>query len=113
MIGAVGALSISMPAEAQDIPGIENCTAEKQIERRTSCLQSNINYLKAALTGEVAKARADAQARADNAQKQITALQAVIAGLQDDIKKLRSDLDAAKAKSAQPSQPASPMPAGK
>src|SRR3954447_693766 len=36
-------------AAAQDVPGIENCMAEKQIERRTGCLQSNINYLKSAV----------------------------------------------------------------
>ena len=32
-------------AHAQDIPGIEICTAEKAMDRRTSCLQSIIDFL--------------------------------------------------------------------
>ena len=41
------ALLIAIPAElrAQDIPGIEICTAEKAMDRRTSCLQSNVDFL--------------------------------------------------------------------
>ena len=80
------------------MPGIENCVAEKQLDRRTSCLQSNINFLKSALTSEVAKARADAQAKVDEARKQITALQLVINGLQEEIRKLREQADANKPK---------------
>jgi len=47
LIGA--ALLTLMPhgAMAQDVPGIEICTAEKTMERRTGCLQSNVNFLKA------------------------------------------------------------------
>jgi hypothetical protein len=30
------------PAAAQDIRGLQICTAEKQMERRTSCLQANV-----------------------------------------------------------------------
>ena len=32
-------------ARAQDVRGLEVCTAEKQMERRTGCLQANIDYL--------------------------------------------------------------------
>ena len=32
-------------AHAQDVPGIEICTVEKTMERRTSCLQSNVEFL--------------------------------------------------------------------
>ncbi len=32
-------------AFAQDVPGIEICTVEKTMERRTSCLQSNVDFL--------------------------------------------------------------------
>jgi hypothetical protein len=32
-------------AAAQDIRGMELCTAEKQMERRTGCLQANIELL--------------------------------------------------------------------
>ena len=33
------------PAAAQDIRGLEVCTAEKQMERRTGCLQANAEFL--------------------------------------------------------------------
>jgi len=89
-------------AFAQDIQGIENCMAEKQIERRTSCLQSNVNFLKSTIATEIGKARAEAQAKLDEAAKQITALQLVVTGLQAEVKRLRSDADAAKANAAKP-----------
>lgn len=47
MIGRFGCglfvvLFVTGLVRAQDVPGIEICTAEKTMERRTSCLQSNI-----------------------------------------------------------------------
>ena len=46
-------------ALAQDVPGIEICTRESRMDRRTGCLQSNINYLKTAVATEVGKVRAE------------------------------------------------------
>lgn len=74
------------PAAAQDVPGIEICTAEKSMERRTSCLQSNINFLKANLT----KLALDSQQRLDAANRQIEALKATVAGLQKTIEQLQT-----------------------
>lgn len=37
-------------ARAQDVPGIEICTVEKTMERRTSCLQSNVDFLQKTIT---------------------------------------------------------------
>src|SRR4029078_12609456 len=37
------------PAAAQDIRGMEVCTAEAKMERRTGCLQSNVEFLQQAL----------------------------------------------------------------
>ena len=47
MLSAVLAPSMlpSANARAQDVPGIEICTVEKTMERRTSCLQSNVDFL--------------------------------------------------------------------
>src|SRR5437773_361986 len=44
---AFALLMASRPAivHAQDVPGIEICTVEKTMERRTSCLQSNVDFL--------------------------------------------------------------------
>ena len=72
------------PAVAQDVPGIEICTAEKSMERRTGCLQSNINFLKANLT----KLALDSQQRLDAANRQIEALKARVAGLQKTVEQL-------------------------
>jgi hypothetical protein len=41
---------MSARATAQDIPGLEVCTTEKQMERRTGCLQGNDQYLQQALS---------------------------------------------------------------
>ncbi len=83
---------------AQDVPGIENCMAEKQIERRTGCLQSDINFLKTQIATEVGKAKAEAQAKLDDAMKQIDALKLLVAGLQAQLKQVQADLVDAKAK---------------
>jgi prophage DNA circulation protein len=71
---------IAVPAElrAQDIPGIEICTAEKAMDRRTSCLQSNVDFLQKMIN----KLAADHQSKLDAANRQIEALKATVAGLQ-------------------------------
>ena len=66
------------PALAQDVPGIEICTVEKAMERRTSCLQSNIDFLKKTIT----KAQLDSQQRVEAATRQVDALKATVAALQ-------------------------------
>jgi hypothetical protein len=47
----VGALFVASPspAAAQDVSGLEICTTEKQMERRTGCLQANAEFLQQAL----------------------------------------------------------------
>jgi outer membrane murein-binding lipoprotein Lpp len=65
-------------AIAQDVPGIEICTVEKTMERRTSCLQSNVDFLQKSLT----KLGIDHQQKIDAANRQIEALKAAVAGLQ-------------------------------
>jgi TolA-binding protein len=82
-------------ARAQDVPGIEICTVEKTMERRTSCLQSNVDFLQKT----IAKLSADHQQKLDAANRQIEALKASVAGLQkivDDVqtaqKKATEDL---------------------
>jgi predicted nucleic acid-binding Zn-ribbon protein len=79
-------------AHAQDVPGIEICTVEKTMERRTSCLQSNVEFLQKT----VAKLSADHQQKLDAAKAQIEALKANVIGLQ----KIVDDLKAAQAKAA-------------
>jgi hypothetical protein len=97
---------------AQDIPGIEICTVEKTMERRTSCLQSNVDFLQKTVT----KLTIDHQQKIDAAKAQIEALKAMVAGLQKVIvemqaahKQLADDMKAQPAKGANaPGSEASP-----
>ena len=81
------------PVRAQDVPGIEICTVEKTMERRTSCLQSNVDFLQKTIT----KLNLDHQQKLDAAGRQIDALKTTVAGLQ----KMIGDLQAAQAKTAE------------
>ncbi|MDE5461048.1 hypothetical protein [Bradyrhizobium sp. CSS354] len=81
------------PVRAQDVPGIEICTVEKTMERRTSCLQSNVDFLQKTIT----KLNLDHQQKLDAAGRQIDALKTTVAGLQ----KMLGDLQAAQAKAAE------------
>jgi hypothetical protein len=82
-----------VPVRAQDVPGIEICTVEKTMERRTSCLQSNVDFLQKTIT----KLNLDHQQKLDAAARQIDALKTTVAGLQ----KTLGDLQAAQAKTAE------------
>ena len=83
----------AVPVRAQDVPGIEICTVEKTIERRTSCLQSNVDFLQKTIT----RLNLDHQQKLDAASRQIDALKTTVAGLQ----KTLSDLQTAQAKAAE------------
>ena len=61
---------MSAQAVAQDVPGIEICTVEKTMERRTSCLQSNVDFLQKTIT----KLTIDHQQKLDAANRQIETL---------------------------------------
>ena len=80
----------SPDARAQDVPGIEICTVEKTMERRTSCLQSNVDFLQKTIT----KLAADHQQKLDSANRQIEGLKASVAALQ----KIVDDLQGAQKK---------------
>ncbi|WP_245286706.1 hypothetical protein [Bradyrhizobium sp. ARR65] len=86
-------LPVSVELRAQDIPGIEICTVEKAMERRTSCLQSNIDFLQKTIT----KLSADHQRKLDAANRQIESLKATVAGLE----KIVADLQTAQKQMAE------------
>jgi hypothetical protein len=71
-------------ARAQDVPGIEICTVEKTMERRTSCLQSNVDFLQKTIT----KLAADHQQKIDAANRQIEGLKSAAASLQKTVDEL-------------------------
>lgn len=78
--------SLIAAVHAQDVPGIEICTVEKTMERRTSCLQSNVDFLQKTIT----KLTTDSQQKVDAANRQIEALKSAVAGLQKTVEELRT-----------------------
>ena len=90
-------------ARAQDVPGIEICTVEKTMERRTSCLQSNVDFLQKTIT----KLGADHQQKLDAANRQIDGLKSTVIGLQKTV----DDLQAAQKNAAGDQKKADTPPA--
>ena len=114
LLAAAAPLVLTLPElRAQDIPGIEICTVEKTMERRTSCLQSNVDFLQKTIS----KITGDYQQRLDAANRQIEVLKAAAVSLQKTVNDLQSaqkqmaeDLkkkaDATPPKDASPAAPA-------
>lgn len=71
------------------------CTVEKQLERRTSCLQANVEFLQ----GELLKLRRETEARSASQDRALTIARAQIATLQSAVKKLHDELAKLQAKS--------------
>ena len=44
-------------ASAQDVVGIEDCTKAAGLNKRTGCLQSNVNFLQQLITKNASEAR--------------------------------------------------------
>jgi len=78
----------ALPAAAQDIRGLEVCTAEKQMDRRTSCLQANVEFLQQSLN----KLAHDTQDKLAAADRNLTAVQTEIAALKTAVEKLNAEL---------------------
>jgi hypothetical protein len=103
---------------AQDVPGIEICTRESRLDRRTGCLQSNIEFLQQV----VARNALDAQQKLGAANRDIAALKEslaganrdiavlreLLAGASRDIAALKQSVAAAPAKSNEPQKPPPP-----
>ena|SRR5882724_9676350 len=76
----------STGTRAQDVPGIEICTVEKTMERRTGCLQSNVDFLQKTMT----RLSADHQQKLDAANRQIEGLKITIADLRKTVDELQA-----------------------
>ena len=96
--GVLLVAALLSPAAAQDIRGMEACTAEKQMERRTGCLQANVEFLQQALT----RLARETQDKIVAAGRDLAAARAEIAELKAAMAKLSDELAQIKAK-AEPS----------
>jgi chromosome segregation ATPase len=82
------------PATAQDIRGLEVCTAEKQMERRTACLQANAEFLQQALS----KLERETDEKIAAADRNLAVARGEIAALRSTIEKLGHEIAQIKAK---------------
>jgi septal ring factor EnvC (AmiA/AmiB activator) len=85
---------LAVPSPAQDVPGIEVCTRESRLDRRTGCLQSNVEFLQQVVT----KNTLDAQQKLSAANREITALKEQLAAANRDVAALKDALAAMDAK---------------
>ena len=102
LAAAALAVCAAAPGHAQDVRGLEVCTAEKQMERRTSCLQANTEFLQGVIDRNARDARQKLDAAAKElaaARTEIGALKAALAATQARLEKLEKTAnDNAKAK---------------
>jgi len=76
---------------AQDIAGIEDCTKTSGLDKRTGCLQSNVNFLQRLVT----KNALDSRQKLDEAAAEIVALKSVVTRLQKTVEQLQAAQKAA------------------
>ena len=95
----VAVLSLSLivvaatAAQAQDIAGIEDCTKTSGLDKRTGCLQSNVNFLQQLVT----KNALDARQRLNAAAGEIAALKSEVTALKSTLASLQTSLEQLKA----------------
>ncbi len=96
MRGMVAALLLAgtAAAAAQDVAGVEDCTKTSGLDRRTSCLQANVNFLQRTMTRNAL----EAHRRLQVAEGEITALKTALAALRKQVDELQSAKAAANKK---------------
>ena len=85
---------LATPTPAQDVPGIEICTRESRLDQRTSCLQSNVEFLQQVVTRNAL----DAQQKLAAANRDIAALKEQSAAATREVAALKDALAAMEAK---------------
>ncbi len=85
---------LATPTPAQDVPGIEICTRESRLDRRTSCLQSNVEFLQQVVTRNAL----DAQQKLAATNREIAALKEQSAAATSEVAALKDALAAIEAK---------------
>lgn len=98
MIGRVALVIalMSTAALAQDVPGIEICTVDKTMERRTSCLQSNVEFL----VKTINRLRGENELKLAAANREIAALKASVTEMQ----RTFAEMKAVKPKESEPAK---------
>lgn len=89
---------LASPALAQDIRGMENCGVEKQIDRRTGCLQANVEFLQQ----EIVKLKRETQLQLAIVSREAASAKAEAAALKAALTRLETEMTQMKAKAAEP-----------
>ena len=85
-------------AGAQDIAGIEDCTKAAGLDKRTGCLQSNVNFLQQLVTKNALEARQRLNAATTEIvalKSEVASLKSVVTGLQASVSQLQAAQKAA------------------
>jgi hypothetical protein len=86
LVLAVAIAVVTSTAGAQDVPGVELCPVEKSMVRRTTCLQSNLDFLQKLIS----KNASDSQQKLDAASRAIDELKSTVAILQKSVSQLQA-----------------------
>ena len=81
-------LTTVVSAAAQDVPGIEICTRESQLDRRVSCLQSNVEFLQQLIS----KSTRETQQKLNSIAREIAMLKELLAVASANMVELRERL---------------------
>ena len=103
---AVLMLTTAVPAVPQDVPGIEICTRESRLDRRVSCLQSNVEFLEQVIS----KSARETQQKLNAATREIAALKELLAVSTANMAELREQLAGMQSKIEQLQRDAQPGP---
>src|SRR3954467_1913625 len=76
------------PVAAQDIRGLERCTAETRMDRRTGCLQANVEFLQQTLI----KLARETQDKISATERDLAAARAEVITLKATMEKLSNEL---------------------
>ena len=95
---AAAAMLVGVAAgAAQDIAGVEDCTKTQGLDKRTGCMQSNINFLQRTITRNAA----DANRRLQATETELVALRSAVVALRKQV----DELQAAKAAADKKAEP--------
>jgi hypothetical protein len=76
---------------AQDVAGVEDCTKTQGLDKRTGCLQSNVNFLQRTMT----RNQLEAHRRLQAAETELVALRSAVVILRKQVDELQMAKSAA------------------
>jgi hypothetical protein len=79
---------------AQDVAGVEDCTKTQGLDKRTGCLQSNVNFLQRTMT----RNQLEAHRRLQAAETELVAMRSALVTLRKQVDELQVAKSAAEKK---------------